>query len=508
MKAIEELAAEAGGGGLAARMALRDHVRGVLQSEDSDPSEILRFLESARPREWLVLDESMRAQWYGGYGEPVPPEGALGRAWQALRSRRKARTGVLPAGIASMDRDGRIRETAVHALAKEASPLAGPFLTMRTVDWVEEVGRVAISILGDRFATESPLLIVSAPLVFALSDRQRRSGLDHIVLERATVDAQVRMALSRADVRTRRRLISHEPARVAMTLDELVAIAVSDSDTVVASAAGVAAVSRIAENEAALEGLFRLLAGPALVRVAVLGALSVGEHSGDLAERHLFDRSPSVRAAAQQAYAQNGGKPAVIYRAALTRSEHVPTAVLELAHVGSSGDHDAILGVLQSPDPAARRAAVHAAKWVAGDRLTDQLVPRLWDHSPGVARAAERRLRGAAKSLDSRMLSDLAAAPASHNRRAAYRLLRRRTAPERLEADLIGLADPDAANQRDALGDLRSWLHRGAASAPRGDLATRRRLSQRLDAVEGQLLGHDAERVRFHAALRPIDLGS
>jgi hypothetical protein len=508
MKAIADLVAEAGGGGLAAEMALRDHVRNLLRSEDADPSEIARFLHTASPRAWLTLDESMRAQWYGGYGEaPAAPGGLVGRVWRALRSAGEPPADVASVGIASMDRDGRVRESAVRHLASESDPLAGPFLALRTTDWVAEVASVAVSVLRDRLPNEPALMVASAPLVFALADRRRRSDLDQIVLESAAVNPGVRMALSKADVQTRRRLISHEPILVASTLDELTSIAISDSDIVVASAAGVAAVSKITEDGAPRERLDRLLAGPALVRSAVLGALPTGEHTRDLAERHLFDRSPSVRGAAQQAYARSGGEPSTVYRAALAGLEHVPIAVLELAHVGSPEDHKDVLAALESPDPAARRAAVNAAGWIAGDRLSDLLVPLLWDPSPGVTRAAEKRLRGMAKILDRWTLDDLAAAPGSHSRRAGYRLLRRRTAPERVEADLVGLADQDDANRRDALGDLRSWLHRGAASAPRADLSTRRRLSQLLDAVQDQLLPHDAERIRFHAALRPADLG-
>jgi hypothetical protein len=499
--------AEAGGGGLAAEIALRDHVRNLLQSEDADRFEIARFLRTASPRDWLTLDESMRAQWYGGWGEvPKAPGGVLGRAWRALRSTSKPRAATVPFGIASMDRDGRVREEAVRQLASEADPLAGPFLALRTTDWVPEVAKIAVSALGDRLPNEPALLIASAPLVFALADRRRRSNLDQIVLEGAAVNPDVRTALSKADVRTRRRLMSHEAVRIASTLDELVAIAISDPDIVVASAAGVAAVSRITADEARRERLDRLLAGPALVRCAVLGALPTGEHTRDVAERHLFDRSPSVRGAAQQAYVRSGGEPSTAYRAALAKSEHVPIAVLELAQVGSPEDHEAVLAALQSPDPAARRAGVNGARWFAGDHLADLLVPLLWDPSPGVTRDAERWLRSMAKSLDSRTLDELVAAQGSHNRRAGYRLLRRRTTPERVEADLIGLADEDDANRRNALGDLRSWLHRGAASAPRADLVTRRRLSQRLDAVEGRLPPHDVERIRFHAALRPADV--
>ena len=405
-----------------------------------------------------------------------------------------------------MDRDGRVRESAVRQLGSESDPLAGPFLALRTTDWVAEVARVAVSVLRDRLPNEPALLIASAPLVFAVADRRRRSDIDQIVLEIAAANPDVRTALSKADAQTRRRLISHEPILVASTLDELVAIAISDPDIVVASAAGVAAVSRITEGRASGERLNQLLAGPALVRCAVLDALPAGEHTRDLAERRLFDRSPSVRGAAQQAHARCGGEPSTVYRAALAALEHVPIALLELAHVGSPEDHEDVLAALESPDPRARRAAVNAARWIAGDRLSDLIVPVLWDPSPGVTRAAVKRLRGIAKRLDRRALDDLVAAAGSHNRRAGYRLLRRRTAPDRVEADLLGLADEDDANRRDALGDLMSWLHRGAASAPRADLNARRRLSQLLDAVEEQLLPHDAERIRFHAALRASDL--
>jgi hypothetical protein len=127
---------------------------------------------------------------------------------------------------------------------------------------------------------------------------------------------------------------------------------------------------------------------------------------------------------------------------------------------------------------ATRRAAVNSARWVAGERLAELITPLLWDPSAGVTRAVERRLRAKARDLDAAMLAALASAPMTHNRRAAYRLMRRRSALERVEADLIALSDSDELVNGDALADLRSWLHRGAASAPRGDLMTRRRLDR------------------------------
>jgi hypothetical protein len=184
----------------------------------------------------------------------------------------------------------------------------------------------------------------------------------------------------------------------------------------------------------------------------------------------------------------------------------VPIALVELAQLGSSDDHAAIIGALASADVATRRAAVSAVRWFAGPRLPELITPLLWDPSAGVTRAVERRLRARASDLDGRMLLDLAAAPQSHSRRAALRLMRRRSAPERVEADLIAVADEDEHLRRDGLADLRSWLHRGAASAPRADLPTRRRLSELLDAVAHVLRPDDVAGIRFHAGLRPQDL--
>jgi len=416
---------------------------------------------------------------------------------------------VLASGIASMDRDGRVREAAVRQLAAETDSLAGPFLILRTTDWVAPVAALAVSILSERLGKERPLLISSAPLALALSHRQRRSGVERIVLERAAVDAEVRAALlASSDRQTRRRVLSEEPVRAALTLDELTMLARSDPDTVVASTAGIEAVRKIGTARAAGEPLALLLAGPAPVRRVVLDALAERGEGGEVAERHLFARSPTVRAAAQRLHRRTGGDPVVVYRAALARGERVPIAIAELATAGQGTDHDAILGALRSADATTRRAAVGAVRWIARERLCELLAPFLWDASPSVTREAERHLRARASDLDGARIWELAAAQHEHQRHAAYRLLRRRTAPERIEADLIALAEEGERIRQDALDDLRSWLRRKSASAPRGDLATRRRLSRRLAATEDRLRDKEVEELRFHAALRPEDLES
>lgn len=70
----------------------------------------------------------------------------------------------------------------------------------------------------------------------------------------------------------------------------------------------------------------------------------------------------------------------------------------------------------------------------------------------------------------------------------------------------MAMVDADEFIRQEALADLGSWLRLESASASRGDLATRRRLSKRLDAVEHLLGDHAVTQLRFHAALRPQDL--
>ena len=477
----------------------------MLKSRDSERSEIERFLRQGTPQDWITFDESMRTIWYGedhGANQPW-----WRRVWRAMRAEQADATDLLAVGLASMDRDGRVREAAIRRLAADPDSLVGPFLALRTADWVDEVRSVAVTVLADRIANDSAVLIASAPLLFALSDRRRRSGIELTILERAAADKEVRAALLvAADSRTRRCVIAHQAVREAASLDELIGLVRTDPDTVVSSAAGVEAVSRTATVDDTGAVLDSLLAGPAPVRRAVLDTLANRSEGRASAERHLFDRSPGVRAAAQRAFRRSGGDPASVYRAAYERNEHVPTAVTEMALIGSSADHETVLRSLHADDASTRRAAVNACRWVASERLAELITPLLWDLSAGVTRAVVRRLRAKASDLDSAMLLELAAAPQSHNRRAAHRLMRARSALERLEADLIALADEDKHVRRNAGANLRSWLHRGAASASRGDLPTRQRLSQRLKAVEHLLRPDDVALIRFHAGLRPQDL--
>jgi hypothetical protein len=360
--------------------------------------------------------------------------------------------------------------------------------------------------LIDRVRTDLETAAFAAPLLFALESRIRAATTTDVILDAVAADPRLqRRLLTSTDARTRRRALELALAGGALASEELVSLALDDADTVVATRAGSAAVAR-ARAAGDRDALARLLGGRAAVRRAVLEALAPDAEAVELAESYRFDHSPLVRGAAQSLVRRAGGSPASEYRRSIEAGERVAIAVFELGYVGDPGDMTVIVHSLSSPDPAVRRAAVHASSRRAGPELPSLLIPMLDDPSAGVVRAAERRLRPFVKSIDRSVIDGLLASSEPHVRRAAFRLLRRRSPHERLEANFKGLADPEERQRRDAEIDLKSWLHRGAASAPRADLETRICLDLALIRVEGSLGRSIVERIRFHAGLRPQDL--
>jgi hypothetical protein len=487
---LNERARRAATGGWLARMSLQEQLARLASGDDRGREDLLSFLRIATPQEWVGVDEAVRESGY------APQRSLL----------KDVGNDLLGVGLATMDASGYRRETAVRRITDLEDPLVGAFLALRTVDWVEPVAELSRSALIDRVRTDLETAAFAAPLLFALESRIRAATTTDAILDAVAADPQLqRRLLTSTDVRTRRRALELALVGGALASEELVSLALHDPDTVVATSAGGAAVAR-ARQAGDPDALARLLGGRAAVRRAVLEDLAPGPEAVELAESHLFDRSPLVRGAAQSVVRRAGGDPASAYRRSFEASVRVAISVFELGYVGGPGDMPTIVNALGSPDAAVRRAAVHAASRRAGPELPSLLIPLLDDPSPGVVRAAERRLRPFVKSIDRSVIDGLLASPEPHVRRAVFRLLRRRSPHERLEANFKGLADPEERLRQDAEIDLLSWLHRGAASAPRADLETRLGLDLALTRVEGGLGRGIVDRIRFHAGLRPQDL--
>ena len=496
------------------QLADPDWIEHLASQGDPGMERLTALLRVADARTWLALDASWRARtrWFRDDRDVRSDEGARSRTSGGLLGRtfgRQGRPHVVDAGLRSMDADGHIREAAVVQLGAEPDPLSGPFLVLRAVDWVHEVATVAVARLVERLPNEPELVAASAPLVFALAGRKRRSDFGRLILDRAAADSRVRSALlASSDVRTRRMVVAEPAVLAAWTLDELARFAHAAADVVVAARLGAAAVARLGDPSSAPDDVLQqLLSGPPLARVAVLDALPAGAGTIGVAEPYLFDRSRAVRFAAQRAWIRAGADPIVQYVLAMSRGEQVPKSVEGIAALSrSAADQETVVAALRAPDPATRRAAVTGLGWLQRTDTAELLLPLLRDPSPGVTTACVRRLRARAQELDPALLRELAASSAAHQRRAAIRLLRGRGGSDSVAADLIGLADDDEAIRSQAAQHLRGWIGR-ASSVPHADRETRLRLGRRLDAVADRLPPDAEEELRFHAGLRPQDLG-
>ena len=249
-----------------------------------------------------------------------------------------------------------------------------------------------------------------------------------------------------------------------------------------------------------------LMKGRAPVKASVLDVLPADIASQGIARGSLFDRSPKVRAAATRLLQRGGADPYEIYRPAAKAGDHRAIAVLELGFSGAPGDVSIVVDALRDPEASIRRAGVLATRWLTIPELPTLMEAMLEDPSPGVVRSVERRLRPWVRDLDRATIDRAIRSVQPHVRRAGYRLLRRRSDQERLEADFIALADTDDGILLEARADLNSWLRRRAARAPRGDLATRQLLASLLTTVDQKLDPSVVERSRFHAALRDQDI--
>jgi hypothetical protein len=500
---LADLAVDAQRGGWQGEAAFYlEALRLAFQAGAAERAQLIAFLRTATPQQWLVVDGSMRL---------IPV--AIGRRslFTLLRDSlgnrgRAADRTLVSLGFSTMSADGYRREAAIKQIAELDDPLVGPFLALRTIDWVGPVARTATEALTRQMESSREVAAMAAPLVFAFASRIRAGAATEAVSAVVARDVELqRRLLGFPGTVTRRRTLELALDASTLSTDELVSLALGDPDTVVATRAGQEAVARasVAGDHATLA---RLMEGRAVVRRAVLDVLPSNPATAAIARQHLFDRSPLVRSGAQQLARRTGTDPVESYRREARTEDRRAIAVLELGYAANPQDQLTILKALTDAEPPVRRAAVLALRWLAGPDVPSLLVGMLTDSSAGVVRVAERGIRPHVRALDRGVIDRLLQAAEPHIRRAGLRVLRRRSDHERLEADFIALTDIDEGLRRDASQDLRSWLWRGAARAPRADLATRRRLAHALARVESSLDAGIGERLRFHAGLRPQDL--
>ena len=118
---------------------LRNEVLRLATSDDEGRAVLIEFLRRATPRQWLVLDGSLRM-----VPASVRSATRLEKILRLIRSREAAGSpDLLSVGLSTMSADGYRRQRAIGQLETIADPLVGAFLALRTIDWVEPVASAA-----------------------------------------------------------------------------------------------------------------------------------------------------------------------------------------------------------------------------------------------------------------------------------------------------------------------------------------------------------------------------
>ncbi|RSN30018.1 hypothetical protein DMC61_17390 [Amycolatopsis sp. WAC 04169] len=301
--------------------------------------------------------------------------------------------GPLTTAIAASHGNGRVREFAVTKMLASPRPEMLPFLLVRMTDWASPVRDVArmgvVRLLHDDPAT---YLRPAAETMLHLR-RRRRWGFGVQQLYAAAYDAPVAVldqlmcsvtsAVPRFafEVRTR---------RGDLKLDEMVRVALTNSDKSLRARAGEAAA-----REAVWTGRVDILRKLAAcrhgeVRISALTGLARFGHWTEIAGL-LDDRSTLIRALARDAARRTGVDAVDWYRSAVSAANPSLGAIAGLAESGRQEDGQLLYPLLSHPVVGVRAQAVGALR-ILDAVPVDSVRSMLEDPSRRVIRAALKAL--------------------------------------------------------------------------------------------------------------------
>ncbi|AIG79140.1 Hypothetical protein AJAP_31590 [Amycolatopsis japonica] len=301
--------------------------------------------------------------------------------------------GPLTTAIAASHGNGRVREVAVTKML--ASPRAEmlPFLLVRMTDWASPVRDAArmgvVRLLHDKPST---YLRPAAETMLHLR-RRRRGGFGVQQLYAAAHDAPVAVLeqlMCSATSAVPRFAFEVRTRRGDLKLDEMVRLAVTNSDKGLRARAGEAAA-----REAVWTGRVDVLRKLAAcrhgeVRISALTGLARLGHWNEIAGL-LDDRSSLIRALARDAARRTGVDAVDWYRSAVSAASPSLGTIAGLAESGRQEDGQLLHPLLSHPAARVRAQAVGALR-ILNAVPVDSVRPMVEDPSRRVVRAVLKAL--------------------------------------------------------------------------------------------------------------------
>jgi hypothetical protein len=339
--------------------------------------------------EWLRERSSWLGGWWGIAPRDVKDFDRFGETAGALFQ------------LATMHPIGFVREEAIRILSARSAAGSIPYLLIRRNDWVPQVRAVASEALDRCLMPENAEQIVEAlPLVHRLRTCYRadhKPFIDRVntLLRQPSSEAALISGLGSADPGVRRSCFSFALEVPGPRQAELLRSGLDDHDPIVRLTAARSAL-RAAPVDLAelLDRMERDSYAP--VRQAGLDArISLFPSDAESTyQRHLLDRSISIRSQCQRALKGTRCPPEVIYREEIQsgRTRSLDIALFGLSEVGGADDAKLASGFLAHELARVRAAAVRAVSRLETCDVKAVLYAALRDRSPRVSREARTAL--------------------------------------------------------------------------------------------------------------------
>lgn len=349
---------------------------------------IRRLLEQLPLEQLPALDEALRTAW------------AHLEDWYGLKPSAKKLEAHIPddlilLALMSAHRSGYVRAEVIHALGKDSSGTAIPFLLVRLVDWVEAVRRAADLELMDKLQPQyGGMFVRCLGLVERLSEHSRfglayREWISEL-LKRPVCANQVAAGLDSKERAVRRASYPIAASNPALNVKTVLDRALSESDVAIRRWAYSSGPALWPDDEINWVKLAVNDPYPSIRRGA-FETLARTEVSSEELSKFLFDRCTGIRRSCQALCVERFGvAPLGIYREALAgeNSRKTETAVRGLAETGSREDGQRLLSLLNHPSARVRSAAVHSLGVLNVEQVEEKLLERVSSDSRSVVREA------------------------------------------------------------------------------------------------------------------------
>jgi hypothetical protein len=390
-----------------------------------------------------------------------------GTSWSVLRADDVARfqepTDIGVLALASMHRNGRVREAALIRLAARSTGEELPYLLLRLNDWVTPVRERARQVVSARLQPVFAEAFVRCIPLIEQTCKGQRGDHDWLMrsLEAVLVESSdaLRAGCASDDREIRRLCLQIAVHANVPWLEVALHGALRDPDPILRLSAGKALLARANDLPALVNELLR--DGFMPVRREALGALIEAKTGNSEAAliAALLDRHGSIREMARY-HLRGIIDPAEHYRAAIRslRGSRLAIAIRGLAE--SEGDASAIAPFIDAPEVCVRRAAISAVGRLDGRRYEEALFAALTHPAPGVSKEATVALTWRAPELDEARLRALLAHSSVLVRKHALRLVTGLPKWPQLRGLLIACRDRNESIAERAITAVGRWLSR------------------------------------------------